>query len=196
MYHSPIHREHIQPKFNEFNRSGLQIKEYRNRRQKYKTTNSNNQITIIFQWDTAGQERFRTITTSYYKGAQGIILVYDITDAESFENVKNWMTEIDRFAKEGVLRVLVGNKCDLEDKRQVPTNKGKELADNFGITFIETSAKDTVNIEELFINTTKIFLSKQIGVDMQSVKKNNAKNKISLTSTKIENSSKKKKCCK
>lgn len=123
-------------------------------------------------------------------------MVYDITDAESFENVKNWMTEIDRFAKEGVLRVLVGNKCDLEDKRQVPTSKGKELADSFGITFIETSAKDTVNIEELFINTTKIFLSKQIGVDMQTMKKNDMKNRqISLTSTKIEDS-KKKKCCK
>ena len=89
-------------------------------------------------------------------------MVYDVTDAESFENVKNWMTEIDRFAKEGVLRVLVGNKCDLEEKRKISTAKGKELADSYGIKFLETSAKNTVNIEELFIETTNIFLSKDL----------------------------------
>ena len=126
-------------------------------------------------------------------------MVYDVTDAESFENVKNWLTEIDRFAKEGVLRVLVGNKCDLEEKRKISTAKGKELADSYGIKFLETSAKNTVNIEELFIETTNIFLSKQIGVDVQSVKKNNNTpngRPISLSSARIEdNSKKKKKCC-
>ena len=109
------------------------------------------------------------------------------------------MTEIDRFAKAGVLRVLVGNKCDLEEKRKISTAKGKELADSYGIKFLETSAKNTVNIEELFIETTNIFLSKQIGVDVQSVKKNNNTpngRPISLSSARIEdNSKKKKKCC-
>lgn len=90
------------------------------------------------------------------------MIVYDITDRDSFEHVKNWMADVDKFAKEGVLRILVGNKCDLEHKRQVSIDNGKELADKYGIKFLETSAKETVNIEELFVSTTRIFLSKQV----------------------------------
>ena len=115
-------------------------------------------------WDTAGQERFRTITTSYYKGAQAIVVVYDITEKESFDHVKNWMIDVDKFAKSGVLRVLVGNKCDLEHKRQVLKEQGQELADKYGIKFIETSAKETINIDELFLDTTKQLLNKQISI--------------------------------
>ncbi len=113
-------------------------------------------------WDTAGQERFRTITTSYYKGAQAIIVVFDITDRDSFEHVKNWMADVDKFAKEGVLRILAGNKCDLEHQRKVSKDEGKELASRYGIDYIETSAKETTNIEELFFNTTDNFLNKQV----------------------------------
>jgi len=112
-------------------------------------------------WDTAGEERFRTITTSYYKGAQAIIVVFDITDRDSFEHVKNWMADVDKFAKEGVLRILCGNKCDLEHQRKISKEEGKELASKYGIQYIETSAKDTTNIEELFFNTTETFLNKQ-----------------------------------
>merc|ERR1712199_129095 len=72
-------------------------------------------------WDTAGQERFRTITSSYYRGAHGIIVVYDITDEESFNNVKTWLEEILRYACEGVNKLMVGNKCDLASKRVVST---------------------------------------------------------------------------
>lgn len=89
-------------------------------------------------------------------------MVYDITDRDSFEHVKNWMADVDKFAKEGVLRILVGNKCDLNSKRQVSFENGKELADKYGIKFLETSAKETVNIDELFVSTTKIFMSKQV----------------------------------
>lgn len=89
-------------------------------------------------------------------------MVYDITDRDSFEHVKNWMADVDKFAKEGVLRILVGNKCDLDSKRQVSFENGKELADKYGIKFLETSAKETVNIDELFVSTTKIFMSKQV----------------------------------
>lgn len=124
-------------------------------------------------WDTAGQERFRTITTSYYKGAHAILIVYDITDKESFDHVKNWMADIDKFAKQGVIRILVGNKCDLEHKRAVPKENGKELADKCGIKFVETSAKDTVNIEELFIDTAKFLLAKQTQINNnKSINKN------------------------
>jgi hypothetical protein len=79
----------------------------------------------VFQWDTAGQERFRTITSSYYRGAHGIIIVYDITDRESFENVKTWLNEIDRYACENVNKLLVGNKSDLDSKRQVEFAEAK-----------------------------------------------------------------------
>ena len=82
------------------------------------------------QWDTAGQERFRTITSSYYRGAHGIIIVYDISDRESFDNVKQWLSEIDRYACENVNKLLVGNKSDLASKRAVSTEQGQELAES------------------------------------------------------------------
>ena len=112
-------------------------------------------------WDTAGQERFRTITTSYYKGAHAIVIVFDITDKDSFEHVKIWMQDIDKFAKQGVMRILVGNKCDLEHQRAVTKNEGNEMALKYGIKYLETSAKDTINIENLFFDTTKNLLAKQ-----------------------------------
>lgn len=84
-----------------------------------------NEIDSFVKWDTAGQERFRTITSSYYRGAHGIIVVYDVTDIESYENVKQWMHEIDRFASEGVHKLLVGNKSDLADERAVPYDEAR-----------------------------------------------------------------------
>jgi len=102
-------------------------------------------------WDTAGQERFRTITSSYYRGAHGIIVVYDVTDAESFNNVKQWLHEIDRYAAENVNKLLVGNKSDLTAKRVVSTEQGKEFADSLGIEFLETSAKTSANVEQAFL---------------------------------------------
>jgi len=102
-------------------------------------------------WDTAGQERFRTITSSYYRGAHGIIVVYDITDQDSFNNVKQWLQEIDRYASESVNKLLVGNKCDLTTKRAVETQSAKDYADQLGIPFLETSAKNSTNVEQAFI---------------------------------------------
>ncbi|KAJ2683850.1 ras GTPase, partial [Coemansia sp. RSA 1285] len=102
-------------------------------------------------WDTAGQERFRTITSSYYRGAHGIIVVYDVTDGETFSNVKQWLQEIDRYASEGVNKLLVGNKSDLEDKRKVDVTEAKDFADSLSISFLETSAKDSTNVEKAFM---------------------------------------------
>ena len=113
-------------------------------------------------WDTAGSERFRTITTSYYRGAHAIIMVFDITKKETFDHIINWMADIDKFAKQGVLRILVGNKCDLENQREVNKDEGLAFADKYGIQYFETSAKETMNIESLFIDTTKYLLSKQV----------------------------------
>ncbi|GER49919.1 RAB GTPase homolog 1A [Striga asiatica] len=102
-------------------------------------------------WDTAGQERFRTITSSYYRGAHGIIIVYDVTDQESFNNVKQWLNEIDRYASENVNKLLVGNKCDLADNRAVSYDTAKAFADEIGIPFMETSAKNATNVEQAFM---------------------------------------------
>jgi len=102
-------------------------------------------------WDTAGQERFRTITSSYYRGAHGIIVVYDTTDSETFEHVKTWLHEIDRYASENVNKLLVGNKSDLTSKRQVDTEAAKEFATQVNIPFLETSAKNATNVEDAFM---------------------------------------------
>jgi len=102
-------------------------------------------------WDTAGQERFRTITSSYYRGAHGIIVVYDITDQVSFNNVKQWLQEIDRYACENVNKLLVGNKSDLTNKRAVDANAAKAFADELRIPFLETSAKSSTNVEQAFL---------------------------------------------
>ena len=102
-------------------------------------------------WDTAGQERFRTITSSYYRGAHGIIIVYDITDQVSFNNVKQWLQEIDRYACDNVNKLLVGNKSDLTSKRVVDTNTAQEFANSLGMPFLETSAKNATNVEAAFI---------------------------------------------
>uniref|UniRef100_A0A914QL75 Uncharacterized protein n=1 Tax=Panagrolaimus davidi TaxID=227884 RepID=A0A914QL75_9BILA len=102
-------------------------------------------------WDTAGQERFRTITASYYRGAHGIIVVYDITDQNSFNNVKEWLQEIDRYASENVNKLLVGNKCEMTSERAVETNVAQDYADQLGIPFLEASAKSSTNVGQAFI---------------------------------------------
>ncbi|KAG6889711.1 hypothetical protein C0992_004340 [Termitomyces sp. T32_za158] len=106
-------------------------------------------------WDTAGQERFRTITSSYYRGAHGIIVVYDVTDNETFTNVKQWLQEIDRYASEGVNKLLVGNKSDLTGKKVVEYSVAKEFADQLSIPFLETSAKNATNVEQAFLTMAK-----------------------------------------
>ena len=103
-------------------------------------------------WDTAGQERFRTITSSYYRGAHGVMIVYDVTCERSFTNVKQWIHEINRYSGENVEKVLVGNKCDRTDRKEVNYTIGKQFADDLGISFTETSAKSGNGINELFLH--------------------------------------------
>ncbi|THG97508.1 hypothetical protein EW026_g4506 [Hermanssonia centrifuga] len=102
-------------------------------------------------WDTAGQERFRTIAAAYYRGAHGIIVVYDVTDSESYQNVKGWLTEIDRYATEGVHKLLLGNKADLTEKKVVEYEVAKEFADQLSIPVLETSAKTAAGVEDAFL---------------------------------------------
>ena len=105
--------------------------------------------------DTSGKETFRNVITPYYKEAQGIMLVYDITDLESFQNLNSWLIEIEKNASKKVCKILVGNKCDKESERKVTFDQGKEFADQYGMKFIETSAKDSTNVAKAFITLTK-----------------------------------------
>jgi len=117
---------------------------------KIKTIQLNSSVIKLQIWDTAGQERFRTVTSSYYRGAHGIIIVYDVTNLESFENVKMWLNEIERYANEGTKKLIIGNKCDLIDSKAVEYSNAKEFADSLGISLIEVSAKPAVNVHKGF----------------------------------------------
>lgn len=103
-------------------------------------------------WDTAGQERFQSITANYYHGSHAIAIVYDITSRQSFENVRKWISEVDRLANPQVCKLLVGNKADLQDKREVSKEDGQSLADGLGIPFMETSAKTAYNVKDMFMS--------------------------------------------
>lgn len=122
---------------------------------KIKTVELDGKTVKLQIWDTAGQERFRTITSSYYRGSHGIIIVYDVTDQESFNGVKMWLQEIDRYATSTVLKLLVGNKCDLEDKRVVEYDVAREFAEANKMPFLETSALDSTNVEQAFLTMAK-----------------------------------------
>uniref|UniRef100_A0ACD5TPH9 Uncharacterized protein n=1 Tax=Avena sativa TaxID=4498 RepID=A0ACD5TPH9_AVESA len=101
-------------------------------------------------WDTAGQERYRAITSAYYRGAVGALLVYDITKLQSFENVNRWLRELRDHADSSIVIMMVGNKSDLLHLRAVSEEQGKALAEKEGLFFLETSAMEAVNVEEAF----------------------------------------------
>ena len=139
-------------------------------------------------WDTAGQERFRNIVSTYYKGGHGIMMVYDITDLESFRYLDSWLKEIEKNASKNVYKILVGNKSDLEN-RKITFEKGKEFANLHGMKFFETSAKENRNVEEAFKEMTKDIIN--------SLKKVNEKANASfvIEKKKGKDLNKKGRCC-
>ena len=119
-------------------------------RLKNMTLNSGKKIKLQI-WDTAGQDRFRAITKNYYKGANGIIIIYDVTNLQTYENVKMWITQIREEANPNVVIYLAGNKIDVdEEEKVVKTEDGQKIADEFKLPFFETSAKEGVNVNEAF----------------------------------------------
>ena len=109
-------------------------------------------------WDTAGEDRMKTMTYSYYRGCHVILVVYDVTERKSFQNVTTWVECIDKFAKSNVLRILVGNKTDLEDKRVITTEEGKKLAEENGLKYYEISALKITGLHEMFEDIAKEYV--------------------------------------
>jgi len=137
------------------------------------------QKTIKLQiWDTAGQERFRTISSTYYRGAHGIIVVYDVTNRVSFDNVQRWLSEIDKYARENVNKLLVGNKADAaegaDSSRQVAMDDGKKFAESKDIPFLETSAKTGT-----FVDTAFLMMAHEIKNKMNSTSGSSGGSKLS-----------------
>ncbi|XP_035681263.1 ras-related protein Rab-30-like [Branchiostoma floridae] len=106
-------------------------------------------------WDTAGQERFRSITQSYYRSAHALILVYDVTSRESFDCLPEWLKEIEQYANQQVITVLVGNKIDLTSQREVPPETGLQFAQANNMAFLEASAKEAENVETVFMDLAR-----------------------------------------
>eukprot|EP01017_Pseudomicrothorax_dubius_P048048 TRINITY_DN8687_c0_g1_i8.p1 TRINITY_DN8687_c0_g1~~TRINITY_DN8687_c0_g1_i8.p1 ORF type:complete len:189 (-),score=31.99 TRINITY_DN8687_c0_g1_i8:124-690(-) len=109
-------------------------------------------------WDTAGQEQFRSITRSYYRNSICALLVYDVSDRTSFENITKWIDETNSYANDKVIKLLIGNKCDLSSKREVSYEKGKELASQHNMIFFEASAKTGENVELIFLKAAELVL--------------------------------------
>ena len=185
-------------KLNEFNRnskSTVGVEFYS------KIITQNNKNIKIQIWDTAGQERFKSITKSYYKGAKGAIIVYDITRRATFENVQEWFKDTKTMGDNThLVLMLVGNKSDLVNERQVSTEEGKKEAEMNGMAFMETSALDGTNITEAFELMAKLITEKQMSIGNLGLRDESPENKgdISNKAKTIEVNSKageKEKCC-
>jgi len=144
-------------------------------------------------WDTAGQERFRTITSTYYRGTHGVIVVYDVTSGESFANVKRWLHEIDQNC-DVVNRILVGNKNDDPDRKVVLTEDARRFADQMGILLFETSAKDNINVEEMFRAITELVLKSK--KDQKERLEDPRTDRVKLGGRPMTKPAKGSKCCK
>eukprot|EP00735_Rhodelphis_limneticus_P003336 TRINITY_DN1479_c0_g1::TRINITY_DN1479_c0_g1_i1::g.27201::m.27201 TRINITY_DN1479_c0_g1::TRINITY_DN1479_c0_g1_i1::g.27201 ORF type:complete len:244 (-),score=53.76,sp/Q5ZJN2/RB11A_CHICK/81.94/1e-124,Ras/PF00071.17/3.7e-63,Miro/PF08477.8/1e-21,Arf/PF00025.16/4.5e-12,Arf/PF00025.16/1.5e+03,MMR_HSR1/PF01926.18/2.6e-07,AAA_22/PF13401.1/4.6e-06,GTP_EFTU/PF00009.22/4.1e-05,AAA_15/PF13175.1/0.0042,DUF258/PF03193.11/0.012,DUF258/PF03193.11/1.6e+03,Gtr1_RagA/PF04670.7/0.022,AAA_16/PF13191.1/0.063,AAA_14/PF len=151
-------------------------------------------------WDTAGQERYRAITSAYYRGAVGALLVYDIAKHLTYENVERWLKELRDHADSNIVIMLVGNKCDLRHLRAVPTEDAKAFAEKHGLSFIETSALDATNVELAFqrilTEIYRIVSRKQLqNEEHHSFKPTSGETIIVPGVTPTEEAGKKKPCC-
>ncbi|CAN7115994.1 hypothetical protein BRARA_C02186 [Brassica rapa] len=139
-------------------------------------------------WDTAGQERFRAVTSAYYRGAVGALVVYDITRSSTFENVGRWLDELNTHSDTTVAKMLIGNKCDLESIRAVSVEEGKGLAESQGLFFMETSALGSTNVKTAFEMVIREIYSnisrKQLNSD--SYKEELTVNRVSLVKSENE----------
>ena len=117
---------------------------------KVKTFDKDGELIKLLLWDTAGQERFRAFNESNYRGAHGIMIVYDLSNRQSFQNIESWLDNIDKFAPKKLQKILVGAKCDLESQREISFEEGVKFAEKHGLDFMETSAKESLNVDSAF----------------------------------------------
>ena len=161
-----------------------------------KTIELNNKTIKIQIWDTAGQEAFQAITRTYYKGAIGALLVYDITRRDTFTHVTKWLEEVKANSSKSICVILIGNKKDLEDKRQVTYEEGETFAKENGLMFLETSAKTAYNVVEAFNLSAQAILN---NIEKTGVDPTDNKNKVKLNNNSQGNSqtggNDKKGCC-
>eukprot|EP00916_Digyalum_oweni_P004900 GHVL01008791.1.p1 GENE.GHVL01008791.1~~GHVL01008791.1.p1 ORF type:complete len:210 (+),score=19.41 GHVL01008791.1:789-1418(+) len=143
-------------------------------------------------WDTAGQERFRTVTQAYYRSAMGIILVYDVTKEESFNNIRTWIRQIESFGSENVNKILVGNKADLP--KVISAARGRALAEDNGMHFFETSALSGLNVADVFYHIAKE-VKWRISLIRSAGSSDNYKNNCIVVKNKRTEKEEKKKCC-
>ena len=126
---------------------------------KISTFQLNGKVVKLQLWDTAGQDRFKTIVASYYRGAHGILLVFDLTSQTSFQNITRWYEESQNYLQKSVPKLLIGNKSDLTSQRVVKTEDAKALADRLGVEYIETSAKNSNNVKLAFESLSRSILN-------------------------------------
>ncbi|CAF0891798.1 unnamed protein product [Didymodactylos carnosus] len=160
---------------------------------KMSTINIDGQQCKIQIWDTAGQERFRVITSTYYRGADGVIIVYDVTNGETFANLKDWITEMERHCDINVPKILVGNKddSDFEMTKVVLTSDASQYAQQKNLPFFETSARDNKNVENVFHEITKLALKRRLTMQKEQPSLLNQKRTILTVGRSKDN----KKCC-
>ena len=158
---------------------------------KVKTLELQNKQIKMQIWDTAGQERFRNVISSYFRGAHGILLIYDVTNRDSFKNLESWLIEIEKNASENVLKILIGNKNDLVDDKEIKTEEGQAFANRNGMQFIETSAKENTNVTEAFESLAKLMM--EFNSEKKAPTTKNDKKALSASAGKDLKT--KKKCC-
>ena len=153
----------------------------------------NDKIFKIEMWDTAGQERYKSITSAYYKGAKGALLVYDTTSGQSFENISKWLSEIKEKTNKETKLILIGNKIDLKDSKVVSTELALAKAKEWGMPLMETSAKDATNVKEAFHDLLKeMYCELNKTLQMVENKKLESNNAVQLD---VNEEKKKKGCC-
>ena len=149
----------------------------------------NNKTINLQIWDTAGEERYRVIAKNYFNKSDGFVVVYDITNKNSFENVTNWLEQIQENASEHAQSILLGNKCDLEGKRIIKKEEGMELAKIHNINFYETSAEKGKNIDQAFNDLVKVILESGV------ISRSESELSSTLVNNSVNDRNQRKKCC-